>query len=94
MNLEVSPPDIIRVAGAIMTNVILPELGQGIKKASVTYWFVKEGQKVNKDQDLAELVTDKASFNLPAPCSGVLSKIIFKEGDTVGIGEVLAEIQE
>lgn len=77
-----------------MTKVVLPELGQGIKKASITYWFIKEGARVNKDEDLVELVTDKASFNLPVPCSGVLAKIFFNEGDNVGIGEVLAEIQE
>lgn len=77
-----------------MTEVILPGLGEGIKKAVISYWFVKEGDKIDKDNDLVELATDKAAFNLPAPCSGALSKILFKEGDTVDIGEVLALIQE
>ncbi|MCM8792213.1 MAG: hypothetical protein NC826_03590 [Candidatus Omnitrophica bacterium] len=77
-----------------MVKVILPELGEGIERATISYWYYQEGQKVNKDNDLVELVTDKATFNLPAPCSGILSQIIFKEGQTVNIGEVLALIEE
>lgn len=76
-----------------MTKVILPELGEGIKKATVSYWYSKEGQTVNKDQDLVELTTDKATFNLPSPASGKLSRVFFKEGDPVNIGETLAEIE-
>jgi pyruvate/2-oxoglutarate dehydrogenase complex dihydrolipoamide acyltransferase (E2) component len=77
-----------------MTKVILPQLGEGIEKATVSYWFIKEGEKINEKDDLVELATDKATFNLPSPCSGALSKIIFHEGDTVKVGEVLAEIEE
>jgi pyruvate/2-oxoglutarate dehydrogenase complex dihydrolipoamide acyltransferase (E2) component len=77
-----------------MVKVILPELGEGIEKATISYWYFQEGQRVNKDDDLVELVTDKATFNLPAPCSGILSQVIYKEGDTVNIGEVLALIEE
>jgi pyruvate/2-oxoglutarate dehydrogenase complex dihydrolipoamide acyltransferase (E2) component len=77
-----------------MIKVILPELGEGIEKATVSYWYYQEGQRVNKDEDLVELVTDKATFNLPSPCTGILSQIIYKEGETVNVGEVLALIEE
>ena len=77
-----------------MTSVILPVLGEGIDKATVSYWFFKEGDKVNEKEDLVELTTDKATFNLPSPCSGVLSEIFFHEGDAVNVGEVLAVIEE
>ena len=77
-----------------MTKVVLPELGEGIEKATVSYWYFKEGEKVNEKDDLVELTTDKATFNLPSPCSGILSEIYFHEGDTVSIGEVLAIIEE
>ena len=77
-----------------MAKVVLPELGEGITKATVSYWYFKEGEKVNEKDDLVELATDKATFNLPSPCSGVLSEIIFHEGDTVNIGEALAVIEE
>lgn len=75
-----------------MTKVALPELGEGIDKATVSYWYFKEGDKVNEKDDLVELTTDKATFNLPSPCSGILSEILSHEGDTVNVGEVLAII--
>jgi pyruvate dehydrogenase E2 component (dihydrolipoamide acetyltransferase) len=77
-----------------MTNVVLPELGEGIDKATVSYWYFKEGEKVAEKDDLVELTTDKATFNLPSPCSGMLSEIYFREGDLVNVGETLAIIDE
>ena len=77
-----------------MTKVMLPELGEGIEKATVSYWYFKEGEKVNEKDDLVELTTDKATFNLPSPCSGLLSEIFFREGDNVNTGEVLAIIED
>jgi pyruvate/2-oxoglutarate dehydrogenase complex dihydrolipoamide acyltransferase (E2) component len=74
--------------------VVLPELGEGIVKATVSYWYYKEGDKVQEKDDLVELTTDKATFNLPSPCSGILSEIYFHEGDTVNVGEALAAIEE
>ena len=77
-----------------MTKVALPELGEGIDKATVSYWYFKEGEKVNEKDDLVELATDKATFNLPSPATGTLSEIFFHEGDTVNVGELLATIEE
>ena len=76
-----------------MTKVILPELGEGIDKATVSYWYFQQGEKVNEKDDLVELTTDKATFNLPSPCSGTLTQIILTEGDTVHPGEVLGMIE-
>ncbi|MCX5706741.1 MAG: hypothetical protein NTW13_03660 [Candidatus Omnitrophica bacterium] len=77
-----------------MTKVILPELSEGIPKATVSYWFFKVGERVNEKDGLVELTTDKATFNLPSPCSGRLSEIIIPEGETVNTGEVLGIIEE
>jgi len=77
-----------------MTKVVLPELGEGIKSAIVSYWYFKEGEKLALKDDLVELATDKATFNLPSPSSGILTEIFFKEGDTAEIGAVLANIEE
>lgn len=77
-----------------MTKVILPELGEGIGHATISYWYFKVGDKVNEKDDLVELTTDKATFNLPSPCSGILAEVISHEGDTANIGEVLAIIEE
>ena len=77
-----------------MRKVVLPELGQGIDKANVSFWFFKEGDTVKEKDDLVELTTDKAAFNLPSPCAGTLTQIIAHEGDTVNVGEVLGMIEE
>ncbi len=77
-----------------MTKVILPELGEGIEKATVSFWYYKTGEKVNEKDDLVELTTDKATFNLPSPCSGTLSEVLILEGDEVHPGETLAVIEE
>lgn len=77
-----------------MVKVTLPELGESIEKATVSYWFFKEGDAVKDKEDLVEMTTDKATFNLPSPCSGKISQILAQEGNTVNIGEVLAVIEE
>ena len=77
-----------------MTKVVLPELGEGIEKATISYWYYKTGEKVNEKDDLVELTTDKATFNLPSPATGRLTQLFFQEGDTVSGGMVLAIIEE
>ncbi|MDD5116397.1 MAG: hypothetical protein PHW98_04970 [Candidatus Omnitrophica bacterium] len=77
-----------------MIKVVLPELGEGISKATVSYWFAKEGERVKEKDDLVELATDKTTFNLPSPCTGKISEIMYREGDSVEIGQILAVINE
>ncbi len=70
----------------------LPELGEGIEKAIVACWHVKEGDEVNQGDEIVEVVTDKASFGVPCPCSGILKKIMVHEGGEIRVGGVLANI--
>lgn len=77
-----------------MVKVLLPQLGENVTKATVSYWYVQEGASVAEGSDLVEVATDKATFNVPAPCSGMLREIIIHEGDTVEPGEVLAVIEK
>ncbi|MCX7661986.1 MAG: hypothetical protein N2Z79_04820 [Candidatus Omnitrophica bacterium] len=77
-----------------MIKVAIPQLGEDIEKATITYWFFKEGQRVKEGEDLVELTTDKAVFNLPSPTTGILSQILFLEGQTANVGEVIALIEE
>ncbi len=76
-----------------MANVILPELGEDIKKAVVSAWFVKVGDRVAQDDDIVELATDKATFNVAATTSGVIKKILISEGQEAKIGQPLAVIE-
>jgi pyruvate/2-oxoglutarate dehydrogenase complex dihydrolipoamide acyltransferase (E2) component len=77
-----------------MVKVVLPELGEGVSKATLTYWFFKDGEMVRENDDLVELTTDKTTFNLPSPCTGVICEIMYKEGDLVNVGQTLAVINE
>ena len=74
-------------------NVVLPELGEDIEKATVACWHHRIGDAVKEDDDLVELVTDKASFNVSAGAGGVLKKILVAEGEEAKIGQPLAVIE-
>lgn len=76
-----------------MTDVKLPFLAEGVEKANITYWHKNIGDRVEEGQDLVELVTDKATFNLPAPASGVLKEILIEEGNEARVGQALARIE-
>ena len=76
-----------------MTEVKLPQIAEGVKKANVSYWHHSAGDSVKEGEDLVELVTDKATFNLPAPVSGVLKEVVANEGDEVTVGQVLARME-
>lgn len=77
-----------------MAKLVLPELGEGIEQAIVSYWHFQEGDKVESGEDIVEMATDKATFNLPAPASGILAKVYFEEGESVRVGDTIAEINE
>lgn len=77
-----------------MVPVKLPELGDDITRAVVACWHYRPGDNVRKDDDLVELVTDKAVFNVAAPVSGILAGIFVIEGRNAPVGAVLAEIEE
>ena len=74
--------------------VVLPEIGEDVNEATVSFWHVDKGEKINEGDDLIEMVTDKATFNVPAPASGVLTEIMFEEGQTIKVGQTLAIIEE
>lgn len=76
-----------------MKELRLPNLSEGVESAVVSYWHFQENDFVKEKEDLVEMVTDKATFNIPAPFSGKVKKINFKEGETVKVGEVLAIIE-
>ncbi|HAH21670.1 MAG: hypothetical protein A2Y00_06565 [Omnitrophica WOR_2 bacterium GWF2_43_52] len=77
-----------------MLKVTLPELGEGITKATVSYWYFQAGQTVKKGEDLVEFTTDKATFNLPSPATGKLLEVFTPEGLSVDVGATLATMEE
>ena len=72
----------------------VPPLGEQKQTETIlNFWYVAEGQSVKAGDDLAELVTDKAAFNLPAAEPGRVVKLLVKEGAKVNAGDKLAEIE-
>ena len=78
-----------------MSNQILvPSLGESITEATVSRWLKQVGEKVDSDEPLVELETDKVNVEVPSPLSGTLSSIKVKEGDTVEVGALLGIVNE
>ena len=74
--------------------ILVPTLGESVTEATVAKWLKKSGDKVNEDEPLVELETDKVSVEVTSPSSGFLSLITIKEGETVEVGAKLGEIGE
>jgi len=72
----------------------IPDVGESIQEVQIGKWLKQEGDRVELDEDVVELETDKASMELPAPADGVLAEILKKEGEAVSIGDVIARIEE
>ena len=77
-----------------MINIILPELGEGITKATVACWHVKEGDRINAGDEVCEVATDKAIFNVEAPVGGCLKSIAIQQGQDGLVGGVLGMIEQ
>jgi pyruvate/2-oxoglutarate dehydrogenase complex dihydrolipoamide acyltransferase (E2) component len=70
----------------------LPDLGEGVAEAEIDRWLVKEGDSVQEDDPLVEVITDKATAEIPSPFAGVVSRIHVDEGSVVPVGAVLVSI--
>ena len=74
--------------------ILVPALGESITEATVSKWYKQIGEKIDSDEPLVELETDKINVEVPSPFSGTLSSIQVKEGDTVQVGGLLGIINE
>ena len=73
-------------------NIQLPELGEGVTEGELVKWLVKPGDKIEADQPVAEMMTDKATVEVPSPSAGVVKELKAKEGDVVEVGNVMLVI--
>src|SRR5437764_14521989 len=71
----------------------VPTIGESISEATLGAWKHAEGDYVAVDEALVEVESEKATFEVPSPGAGILRKILRKAGDTVTVGEVIAEIE-
>ena len=74
--------------------VKLPFLAEGVDICTVSFWHVSEGDSVEEGDDLVEMQTSKAVFNVPSPCAGTIAEIVVNEGDEVRVGDVICIIED
>src|SRR5687767_5432516 len=72
--------------------VKVPQLSESVAEATLLDWHKKEGERVSRDENLIDIETDKVVLELPSPADGVLVRIIKKARDSVGSGDVIAQI--
>ena len=77
-----------------MTDVVMPQMGESIVEGTLTKWLKKRGDRVERDEPLFEISTDKVDTEIPSPAAGTLSEVLVEEGATVGINTVVARIAE
>ncbi len=76
-----------------MLQVKLPELGEGVTEGEIVKWLVKPGETVKADQTIVEVMTDKATVEVPSPYSGVVKQIHGQEGDTIKVESLLVTLE-
>src|SRR5256885_1370834 len=76
------------------TDVVMPQMGESITEGTLTKWLKKVGDKVERDEPLFEISTDKVDAEIPSPAEGTLQEIKVTEGATVQINTVVAVIGE
>src|SRR3989442_15460577 len=77
-----------------MTDVVMPQMGESIVEGTLTKWLKKPGERIERDEPLFEISTDKVDTEIPSPAAGTLAEILVEEGKTVGINTIVARIDE
>ena len=77
-----------------MIDVVMPQMGESIVEGTLTKWLKKPGERIEKDEALFEISTDKVDTEIPAPVAGSVAEILVEEGKTVAINTVVARIDE
>ncbi len=73
-------------------DVVTPAAGESVTEGTILEWHVKVGERIEVDQTIVEISTDKVDVELPSPATGTVSEILVEEGDTVTVGQVIARI--
>jgi pyruvate dehydrogenase E2 component (dihydrolipoamide acetyltransferase) len=76
-----------------MIDIVMPQMGESIVEGTLTKWLKKAGDRVDRDEPLFEISTDKVDTEIPSPAAGTLAEIIVEEGKTVGINTVVGRIR-
>src|ERR1700687_5332735 len=77
-----------------MIELIMPKMGESVAEGTILKWLKNPGDKIEADESVLEIATDKVDSEIPSPAAGVLSKRLFEEGQVVKVGQVIALIEE
>jgi 2-oxoglutarate dehydrogenase E2 component (dihydrolipoamide succinyltransferase)/2-oxoisovalerate dehydrogenase E2 component (dihydrolipoyl transacylase) len=76
----------------VATDIVMPQLGESIAEGTVIKWLVPKGGRIEKDQPLLEVETEKVALEIPSPSTGTLSEVLVQEGQTVPVGTLIARL--
>ena len=79
-------------SAAAVIDIITPAGSESVTEGTILEWAVKVGDAVSDGDTVVEISTDKVDMELPAPADGVITEILYEDGDTVGVGEVIARM--
>lgn len=77
----------------VIEQIKMPQLGESVTEGTISKWLVSVGDKVNKYDPLAEVMTDKVNAEVPSSFSGIIKELIAVEGDTLAVGEIICTIE-
>src|SRR5215831_12981544 len=81
-------------SGDMAFNFYMPDIGEGVVEGEIVTWKVKVGDRVKLDQPLVEVMTDKATVELPSPRAGTIVQIHYQDGQICPVGQILVTIEE
>src|SRR5439155_7007221 len=77
-----------------MTSITMPQLGESVAEGTIGKWLKGTGERIERDEPLVEVITDKVTAEIPSPVAGVVEQIVVEEGQTVPVGREIAVITE
>jgi 2-oxoglutarate dehydrogenase E2 component (dihydrolipoamide succinyltransferase) len=87
-----APAPAAPASGGAFVDVVMPKMGESIQEGKILNWLKKEGEKIERDEILLEISTDKVDTEVPSPVGGTIAKLLYNVGDTVEVGTVIAQI--
>ena len=77
----------------MLVDIVMPKMGESIMEGTILKWLKQPGDKVERDEPILEISTDKVDTEVPSPEAGILAELLYKENDTVEVGNVLAKLE-
>ena len=77
----------------MIVDIVMPKMGESIMEGTILKWLKKPGDKVERDEPILEISTDKVDTEVPSPEAGIITELLFKENEVVEIGKILARLE-